>query len=94
MLAFGTGNKVDRQADKGGYLGAFFMALAMVILSFSCTGPIVASLLIKASQGQVLEPVIGMAGFSLVFALPFTLFAIFPSWLQNLPKSGSWLKRG
>jgi thiol:disulfide interchange protein DsbD len=67
------------------------MALAMAILSFSCTGPIVASLLIKASQGEVLEPIIGMAGFSVVFALPFTLFAIFPSWLKGLPKSGSWL---
>jgi thiol:disulfide interchange protein len=91
MLPSGLANKVDRQADKGGYLGAFFMAVAMAVLSFSCTGPIVASLLIKASQGQVLEPVIGMAGFSLVFALPFTLFAVFPSWLQGLPKSGSWL---
>jgi thiol:disulfide interchange protein DsbD len=91
MLPSGLANKVDRQADKGGYLGAFFMALAMAILSFSCTGPIVASLLIKASQGEVLEPVVGMAGFSIVFALPFTLFAIFPSWLQGLPKSGSWL---
>jgi thiol:disulfide interchange protein len=91
MLPSGLANKVDQKADKGGYIGAFFMALAMAILSFSCTGPIVASLLIKASQGEVLEPVIGMAGFSLVFALPFTLFAIFPSWLQNLPKSGSWL---
>jgi len=90
-LPSGFANKVDRQADRGGYLGAFFMALAMAILSFSCTGPIVASLLIKASQGEVLEPVIGMAGFSFVFALPFTLFAIFPSWLQGLPKSGSWL---
>ena len=91
MLPSGLANKVDQQADKGGYIGAFFMALAMAILSFSCTGPIVASLLIKASQGDVLEPVIGMAGFSLVFALPFTLFAIFPSWLQGLPKSGGWL---
>jgi len=91
MLPSGLANRVDRQADKGGYAGAFFMALAMAILSFSCTGPIVASLLIKASQGEVLEPVIGMAGFSIVFALPFTLFAIFPSWLQGLPKSGSWL---
>jgi thiol:disulfide interchange protein len=90
-LPSGFANKVDRQADRGGYLGAFFMALAMAILSFSCTGPIVASLLIKASQGEVLEPVIGMAGFSIVFALPFTLFAIFPSWLQGLPKSGGWL---
>jgi thiol:disulfide interchange protein DsbD len=91
ILPSSLANKVDQQADKGGYLGAFFMALAMAILSFSCTGPIVASLLIKASQGQVLEPVIGMAGFSLVFALPFTLFAIFPSWLKGLPKSGGWL---
>jgi thiol:disulfide interchange protein len=91
MLPSGLANRVDQQADKGGYLGAFFMAVAMVILSFSCTGPIVASLLIKASQGEVLEPIIGMAGFSIVFALPFTLFAIFPSWLQGLPKSGGWL---
>jgi thiol:disulfide interchange protein len=91
MLPSGLANRVDKQADKGGYAGAFFMALAMAILSFSCTGPIVASLLIKASQGEVFEPIIGMAGFSIVFALPFTLFAIFPSWLQGLPKSGSWL---
>ncbi len=90
-LPSGFANKVDRQADRGGYIGAFFMALAMAILSFSCTGPIVASLLIKASQGEVVEPIIGMAGFSIVFALPFTLFAIFPSWLQGLPKSGGWL---
>ncbi|HLO57332.1 MAG TPA: cytochrome c biogenesis protein CcdA [Bacteroidales bacterium] len=90
-LPSGFANKIDRQADKGGYVGAFFMAVAMAVLSFSCTGPIVASLLIKASQGEVLEPIIGMAGFSIVFALPFTLFAIFPSWLQSLPKSGGWL---
>jgi thiol:disulfide interchange protein DsbD len=90
-LPSGFANKVDRQADKGGYIGAFFMAVAMAVLSFSCTGPIVASLLIKASQGEVLEPVIGMAGFSFVFALPFTLFAIFPTWLKGLPKSGGWL---
>jgi thiol:disulfide interchange protein len=91
MLPSSLANSVDRQADKGGYIGAFFMALAMTMLSFSCTGPIVASLLIKASQGEVLEPIVGMAGFSFIFALPFTLFAIFPTWLQNLPKSGSWL---
>ena len=91
MLPSGLANKVDQKADRGGFTGAFFMALAMVILSFSCTGPIVASLLIRASEGDVLEPVIGMAGFSIVFAIPFTLFAIFPSWLQNLPKSGGWL---
>lgn len=84
-------NKVDSQADRGGYVGAFFMALAMTILSFSCTGPIVAGLLIKAAQGDVLEPIMGMFGFSFVFAIPFTLFAIFPSWLKGLPKSGGWL---
>ncbi len=83
--------KIDQQADKGGYIGAFFMALAMVILSFSCTGPIVASLLIAAAQGAVIQPVIGMLGFSVAFALPFTIFAIFPSWLKQLPKSGGWL---
>lgn len=85
------GNKIDQQADRGGVAGAFFMALGMTILSFSCTGPIVASLLIKASEGEVLEPVLGMFGFGLVFAVPFTLFAIFPSWLKGLPKSGGWL---
>jgi cytochrome c biogenesis protein CcdA/thioredoxin-related protein len=84
-------SSIDKQADKGGYTGPFFMALAMTVLSFSCTGPIVASLLIKASQGEVLEPVVGMFGFSFVFAIPFTLLAIFPSWLKNLPKSGGWL---
>ncbi len=91
VLPSALANKVDRQADRGGFLGAFFMALAMVLLSFSCTGPIVASLLIKASGGNVMEPVIGMAGFSFVFALPFTLFAVFPSWLKGLPRSGGWL---
>jgi thiol:disulfide interchange protein DsbD len=91
ILPGGLTTRIDKQADKGGYLGAFFMALAMALISFSCTGPIVASLLIKASQGEVFEPVIGMFGFSLIFAIPFTLLAIFPSWLKNLPKSGGWL---
>ncbi|UCH13323.1 MAG: thioredoxin family protein [Bacteroidales bacterium] len=91
ILPSGLAGKIDKQADRGGYIGAFFMALAMTILSFSCTGPIVASLLIKASQGEVLEPVVGMFGFSFIFAVPFTLLAIFPSWLKNLPKSGGWL---
>ncbi len=91
MLPGSITNRIDKQADRGGYLGAFFMALAMTLVSFSCTGPIVASLLIKASQGEVLEPVVGMFGFSFIFAVPFTLLAIFPSWLRNLPKSGGWL---
>ncbi len=91
MLPSGIGNKLDQKADQGGYTGAFFMALAMAVLSFSCTGPIIAGLLIQASQGDVLEPIIGMAGFAITFALPFTLFAIFPSGLKMLPKSGGWM---
>jgi thiol:disulfide interchange protein len=91
MLPASIANNIDQKADKGGFAGAFFMALAMTILSFSCTGPIVGGLLIKASQGQVLEPIVGMAGFSVIFALPFTLFAVFPSWLKQIPKSGGWL---
>ncbi len=91
VLPAGLTNRIDQQADKGGILGAFFMALGMTILSFSCTGPIVASLLIKASEGEVIEPVVGMFSFGLIFAIPFTLFAIFPSWLKSIPKSGGWL---
>ena len=84
-------NKADKQADKGGASGAFFMALTTVLVSFSCTGPIVGALLVESVEGQVLKPVLGMLAFSLAFSIPFTLFAIFPSWLSNLPKSGGWL---
>ncbi len=84
-------NTSDKQVDKGGYLGAFFMALTLVLVSFSCTGPIVGALLVEAAGGLALKPILGMFGFSLAFALPFTLFAIFPSWLKGLPKSGGWL---
>jgi thiol:disulfide interchange protein len=84
-------NKTDEQADKGGWLGVFFMAFTLVLVSFSCTGPIVATVLGLAARGQTLAPVVGMLGFSLAFALPFTLFAIFPSWLKSLPRSGGWL---
>jgi len=84
-------NKADKKADKGGYSGAFFMAFTLVLVSFSCTGPIVGALLVKSAGGAVLMPVIGMLGFSLAFALPFALFAFFPSWLAGLPKSGGWL---
>ncbi|TKG88899.1 disulfide bond formation protein DsbD [Puteibacter caeruleilacunae] len=84
-------NKSDRQADKGGFMGAFFMALTLVLVSFSCTGPIVGTILVESAGGQVLKPIIGMFGFAAAFALPFTLFALFPSWLNNLPKSGGWL---
>jgi len=84
-------NKADKQADKGGFAGAFFMAFTLVLVSFSCTGPIVGALLVKSAGGHILMPIIGMLGFSLAFALPFGLFAFFPSWLSGLPKSGGWL---
>ncbi|MEO1051477.1 MAG: cytochrome c biogenesis protein CcdA [Bacteroidota bacterium] len=84
-------NSVDRQADKGGFIGVFFMALTLTLVSFSCTGPLVGSLLVESAGGQFLKPILGMFAFSLAFAIPFTLFAIFPSWLNNLPKSGGWL---
>ncbi len=84
-------NKSDRQADKGGYIGAFFMAFTLVLVSFSCTAPIVGTVLVEAARGSVLRPVVGMLGFSLAVALPFGFFAFFPSKLGNLPKSGGWL---
>jgi len=83
--------KVDAQADKGGLVGVFFMAFTLALVSFSCTGPIVGSILVASAGGETLRPVVGMLGFSLAFAMPFTLFAIFPSWLSSLPKSGGWL---
>jgi len=84
-------NKADQSADKGGVAGAFFMALTTVLVSFSCTGPIVGALLVEAAGGLALKPILGMFGFALAFAIPFTLFAIFPSLLKGLPKSGGWL---
>ncbi|MGI4742065.1 MAG: cytochrome c biogenesis protein CcdA [Janthinobacterium lividum] len=84
--------KTDTQADKGGVLGIFFMAATLALVSFSCTGPIIGTLLVQAAAtGAVLGPVLGMLGFSLALSLPFTLFALFPSWLKVLPKSGGWL---
>ncbi|WP_339882675.1 protein-disulfide reductase DsbD family protein [Polaribacter vadi] len=92
MLPNSWVNKVDSQADKGGLIGIFFMALALAIVSFSCTGPIVGTLLVEAaSGGSQLGPIVGMLGFSLAIALPFALFAAFPGWLNSLPKSGGWL---
>ena len=86
------GNKADEKANKGGLAGIFFMALALAIVSFSCTGPIVGTILVQAaSGGNQLGPVVGMLGFSLAIALPFTLFAAFPGWMNSLPKSGGWL---
>ncbi len=84
-------NKIDQQADKGGWAGLFFMATTLVVVSFSCTGPIVGSLLALSSRGQTLLPALGMMAFGLAFALPFTLFAIFPTLLKSLPRSGGWL---
>ncbi|MBO5892852.1 MAG: thioredoxin family protein [Alistipes sp.] len=84
-------NNSDAKADKGGLVGIFFMALTLVLVSFSCTGPIIGSALIQSTSGEVWTPIITMLAFSVVFALPFTLFALFPSWLKQLPKSGGWL---
>lgn len=84
-------NKVDQQAEKGGLLGVFFMAFTLVLVSFSCTGPLVGSILVSSAGGEFIKPVIGMFAFSLAFAIPFTLFAFFPGWLSSLPKSGGWL---
>lgn len=91
VLPSGLANKADRQVDKGGFLASFFMAFTLVIVSFSCTGPIVGALLVKAAAGDVLEPLIGMFAFGLAFALPFTLLAIFPRMLKSMPKSGGWM---
>ena len=84
-------NKTDAKSDKGGLVGVFFMALTLVLVSFSCTGPIVSSVLIKSTQGEIWEPIITMFAFSAAFALPFTVFAFAPSLLKDLPKSGGWL---
>lgn len=91
VLPSSWANKVDSQADKGGLVGIFFMALALAIVSFSCTGPIVGTLLVEAASKGGSAPILGMFGFSLAIALPFALFAAFPGWLNSLPKSGGWL---
>lgn len=83
-------NKSDQNSDKGGLAGIFFMALTLVLVSFSCTGPIVGSVLIKSTQGEFWTPMVTMLAFSIAFALPFTIFAMFPSLLKKL-KSGNWL---
>jgi thiol:disulfide interchange protein len=90
-LPHGLVNKVDSKSSMGNAAGIFFMAFTLVLVSFSCTGPIVGSLLIEAVGGQFTKPLLGMAAFGAGLALPFTLFAIFPSFLSNLPKSGGWL---
>jgi thiol:disulfide interchange protein DsbD len=85
-------NKADDASNKGGMLGIFFMAFTLSLVSFSCTGPIIGTLLVEAGQkGSLLGPAVGMLGFSLALAIPFTLFAAFPGWLNSLPSSGGWL---
>ena len=91
MLPNSWANKVDSQADRGGVIGILFMALALAIVSFSCTGPIVGTLLVQAASKGGIAPIVGMFGFSLALSLPFMLFAMFPGWLNSLPKSGGWL---
>ena len=91
MLPSSWQNKADKASDKGGYLGIFFMALALALVSFSCTGPIVGTLLVESATIGGIAPFVGMFGFSLALALPFALFAAFPGWLNSLPKSGGWL---
>lgn len=84
-------NKVDQQAEKGGLIGVFFMAFTLVLVSFSCTGPLVGSILVSSAGGEFIKPILGMFAFASAFAIPFTLFAFFPGWLKSLPKSGGWL---
>lgn len=86
-------NKMDERADKtSGVISIFFMAFTLVLVSFSCTGPIIGTLLVEAAlSGSILGPAIGMLGFAIALAIPFVLFAIFPSWLSSMPKSGGWL---
>lgn len=81
----------DERAEKGGIVGVFFVALTLVIVSFSCTGPIASGILIESARGAVVQPVVAMLGFSLAFALPFSLFAAFPNAMQSLPRSGTWM---
>ena len=84
-------NAADKGADKGGMIGIFFMAFTLALVSFSCTGPIVGTLIVEAAQVGGMMPIVGMFGFSLAIALPFGLFAAFPGWLNSLPQSGGWL---
>jgi len=83
--------KSEKQVDKGGLFAPFFMALSLVIVSFSCTGPLVGAILVESAGGSFLLPIVGMLGFALAFALPFTIFAFFPQLLNKMPQSGGWL---
>ena len=91
VLPSGWATVADSRVDRGGIMASFFMGLTTVIVSFSCTGPIIGALLVEAAGGDVLRPTIGMLGFGVAFALPFTIFALFPSIMSRMPKSGGWL---
>ena len=91
VLPSSWATKLDSQADRGGVVGIIFMALALAVVSFSCTGPIVGTLLVESASKGGMAPIVGMFGFSLAIALPFMLFAMFPGWLNSMPKSGGWL---
>ncbi|MDR0815159.1 MAG: thioredoxin family protein [Bacteroidales bacterium] len=90
-LSGSLANKLDQKANKGGYISAFFMALGLVVVSFSCTGPFIGTILVASAQGLAVKPIFGMAAFGLGFALPFTFLAFFPSLLKKMPKSGGWM---
>lgn len=84
-------NRADQAAEKGGWIGIFFMSATLVLVSFSCTIPLVGNVLVLAAGGEFVKPILGMFAYSFAFAIPFTLFALFPEWLKGLPKSGGWL---
>lgn len=92
VMPSGIINKAEQRGDKGGLIGVFFMAFVLVLVSFSCTGPIVGTVLVESASGNnFLKPIVAILGFSIAFSLPFTLFAFFPQWMKKLPKSGGWL---
>jgi thiol:disulfide interchange protein len=91
ILPSSLANNVDKQADKGGYVGVFFMALALVILSFSCTVPFISSIIVEGATRNLTQTVLGILAYSTAFALPYTIFALSPTLLKSMPKSGGWL---
>lgn len=91
VLPYSLVNKIDGMSESGGWIGIFFMALTLVVVSFSCTAPFVGSLLVMAAQGEVFRPLWGMLAFGLPFAIVFSSLAMFPQWLKSLPKSGGWM---
>ena len=92
MLPTSWVNKMDQKAESStGLVSIFFMAFTLALVSFSCTGPIIGTLLVEAVTQGPMAPLIGMTGFAIALAIPFTMFAIFPSWMNSMPKSGGWL---